>query len=361
MKNSIKTIGILTSGGDAPGLNAAIRAICISAKTNYGAKVIGFKNGYRGLVENDFVKMSDFDMEALRSMGGTILGTSREKPFKATEKNPVTGKMPVDSIKETFKKNKLDVLFCLGGNGTNTTASLLAKEGLPVIGLPKTIDNDIYGTEVTFGFSSAIDVAAEGICQIRTTAKSMNRAMVVEIMGHKVGWLGLYSGAAAGADIILLPEIPYDIKVIAKRIKEIKASGQEYVIIAASEGALSVDEAKLDKKAFKKARAAMTESVGYRIAREIEEATGMETRTSVLGYTQRGAEPNSQDINLSTQLGAAAVEFAAKKEFGVLVAMKDNKIIGFPLSDVEGKVKSIPMDNPILKSQRALGVCFGDQ
>ena len=360
MKTSIKTIGILTAGGDAPGLNAAIRAICISAKENYGAKVIGFKNGYRGLVQNDFVKMSDFDMEALRSMGGTILGTSRDKPFKAVEKDPVTGKMPVESIKETFKKNKLDALICLGGNGTNTTASLLAKEGLPVIGLPKTIDNDIFGTEVTFGFHSAIDVASEGICQIRTTAKSMNRVMVVEIMGHKVGWLGLYAGAAAGADIILLPEIPYDIKVIAKRVKELKAKGQNYVIVAASEGALSVDESKLDKKTFKKNRAAMTESVAYRIAREIEEATGMETRTSVLGYTQRGAEPNPQDIILSTQFGAAAVDFIARKEFGVLVAMKDNKIVGFPLSDVEGKVKPIPMDDPVLASQRALGVCFGD-
>ncbi|MCQ2573003.1 MAG: ATP-dependent 6-phosphofructokinase [Treponema sp.] len=360
MKTSIKTIGILTSGGDAPGLNAAIRAICISAKENYGAKVIGFKNGYRGLVENNFVKMSEFDMEALRSMGGTVLGTSREKPFKATEKNPVTGKMPVDSIKETFKKNKLDALICLGGNGTNSTASLLAKEGLPVIGLPKTIDNDVFGTDVTFGFDSAIELAAEGICQIRTTAKSMNRAMVVEIMGHKVGWLGLYAGAAAGADIILLPEIPYDIKVIAKHVKELRAKGRDYIIIAASEGALSAEEAKLGKKAFKKARASMTESVSYRIAREIEEVTGMETRTSVLGYTQRGVDPNAKDIILSTQFGAAAVEFAARKEFGVLIAMKDNKIVGYPLSEVEGKVKPIPMDDPVLKSQRALGVCFGD-
>ncbi len=360
MKAWFKTIGILTSGGDAPGLNAAIRAICMSAQKNYGAKVIGFKNGYRGLVNNDFVKMSDFDMETLRWSGGTILGTSREKPFKATEKSPVTGKMPVDSIKDTFKKNKLDALICLGGNGTNTTASLLAKEGLPVIGLPKTIDNDIVGTELTFGFHSAIEVAAEGICQIRTTAKSMDRAMVVEIMGHKVGWLGLYAGAAAGADIILLPEIPYDVKSIAKKIKELKAKGQNHVIIAASEGALSVEEAKLEKKAFKKARAAMTQSVSYRIAKEIEEATGMETRTSVIGYTQRGANPNAQDIILSTQFGCAAVDFIARKEFGKLVAMKDGKITGFPLSELESKVKPIPADEPLLTSLRQLGVCFGD-
>ena len=304
---------------------------------------------------------NDFEeMERLLSLSGTILGTSREKPFKATEKDSVTGMMPVDSIKETFKKNKLDALFCLGGNGTNTTAALLAGEGLPVIGLPKTIDNDIFGTEVTFGFHSAIDVAAEAINQIRVTSKSMSRAMVVEIMGHKVGWLGLYAGAAAGADVILLPEIPYDIKSIAKKIKELKSKGQNYFVIAASEGALSVEESKLDKKAFKKARLAMTQSVSYRIAKEIEEATGIETRTSVIGYTQRGAAPNPEDINLATKFGCAAVDFAAKKEFGILVASEDNKIIGYPLSEVAGKVKPIPSDEPLLLAQRKLGVCFGD-
>lgn len=363
MKTSLKSIGILTSGGDAPGLNAAIRAICISADRNFGAKVIGFKNGYRGLVRNDYVKLNPNDLEMMENLlplGGTILGTSREKPFKATEKDSVTGMMPVDSIKETFKKNKLDVLFCLGGNGTNTTASLLSAEGLPVIGLPKTIDNDIFGTELTFGFHSAIDVAAEAINQIRVTSKSMSRAMVVEIMGHKVGWLGLYAGAAAGADVILIPEIPYDIKSIAKRIKELKSKGQTYFVIAASEGALSVAESKMEKKAFKKSRAEMAQSVSYRIAKEIEAATGIETRTSVIGYTQRGAHPNPQDILLATEFGCAAVDFASRGEFGILVAMEDNKIIGYPLSEVASKVKPIPMDEPLLLAQKKLGVCFGD-
>lgn len=187
MKSCLKNIGILTSGGDAPGLNAAIRSICLTAENVYGAKVIGFRNGYKGLVENDTIKMSSLNLDTLLTSGGTCLGTSREKPFKATEKNPKTGMMPVDSIKETFKKNKLDVLFCLGGNGTNTTASLLYNEGLPVIGLAKTIDNDIFGTETTLGFNTAIEVAVKALRENRTTAKSHNRAMVVEIMGHKAG------------------------------------------------------------------------------------------------------------------------------------------------------------------------------
>lgn len=360
MKASIKNIGILTSGGDAPGLNAAIRAICITATEKYGAKVIGFKNGYKGLVQNDFIKMTDLNWDQLLASGGTVLGTSREKPFKATEPDEKTGLMPVDSIKETFKKNKLDCLFCLGGNGTNTTASLLSDAGFPVIGLPKTIDNDIYGTDLTFGFHTAIDVATAGINQIRTTAKSHGRIMVVEVMGHKAGWLALYAGAAAGADAILLPEIPYDINKLSKCLQKKMAAGQNYAVVVAAEGAMDTEEGKLDKKAFKKLRAKATESMGVRIARELEEASGKETRCSVLGYTQRGAEPSAYDIILSSQFGAAAVEFAAQKKFGNLVAWKNGKIDVTPLSEVAGKIKPIPMDDPLLQAERDLGVCFGD-
>lgn len=359
MKTSLKTIGILTSGGDAPGLNAVIRAICISA-SNYGIKVLGFKNGYRGLVQNDYIKMSDVDLTPLLASGGTVLGTSREKPFKATEPDPVTGKMPVDSIRDTFKKDKLDCLFCLGGNGTNTTASLLSDAGFPVIGLPKTIDNDIYGTEMTFGFHTALDVATEGINQIRTTAKSHGRVMVVEIMGHKAGWLALYAGAAAGADVILIPEVPYDIKKVGKAIQKKIEAGQNYAVIACAEGAMDTEEGKLDKKAFKKARAKLTESIAYRVARELEAETGKETRTSVLGYTQRGADPKPYDIVLASQFGQAAVEMAVQKKFGNLVAVIDGKISATPLSEVAGKIKPIPLDNPLLLAERDLGVCFGD-
>ncbi len=357
---SVKTVGILTSGGDAPGLNAAIRALCISGKNKYGMKFIGIRNGYRGLIDGNTFKMDSIDLEPLISLGGTILGTSRVKPFKNPVPDPKTGLLPVDGIRETFKKNKLDALVCLGGNGTNTTASLLFDAGFNVIGLPKTIDNDIVGTDETFGFHTAIDVATEGLEAIRTTARSHSRAMVVEIMGHKVGWLGLYAGIAGHADVILLPEIPYDIKKIAKFLKEKKANGQESFVIACSEGAINLAEAKLSKKEFKKARAEMPQSVAFRVAKEIEEATGIETRTSVLGYLQRGGAPKPYDMILATQIGNAAADFLAKKMFGNLVAIKGGKIAATPLSEVAGKVKEIPMDDDMLKTGRDLGIHFGD-
>ena len=357
---SIKTVGILTSGGDAPGLNAAIRAMCIAGKNKYGMKFIGFRNGYRGLIDGDCFKMDELDIDALYNQGGTVLGTSRVKPFKNPVPDPKTGLLPVEGIKQTFKKYKLDALVCLGGNGTNTTASLLFEEGFNVIGMPKTIDKDIVGSDETFGFATAVDVATEGIEAIRTTARSHSRAMVVEIMGHKVGWLGLYSGVAANADVILLPEIPYDIKKIAKYLKQKKADGQNYFIIACSEGALNLEESKLSKKEFKKARAEMCQSIGYRVAKEIEAETGIETRTSVLGYTQRGGSPSASDILLATKLGAAAADFMANKNFGKLVAIQDGKIVGVPLESVAGKAKSIPTDDTLLQTARDLGICFGD-
>lgn len=361
MKTSaVKTVGILTSGGDAPGLNAAIRALCVAGKNKYGMKFIGIRNGYRGLIDNDTFKMDSLDLDSLVKAGGTCLGTSRVKPFKNPVPDPKTGLLPVEGIKETFKKNKLDALVCLGGNGTNTTAFLLYDAGFNVIGLPKTIDNDIVGTDESFGFQTAIQVAAEGIEAIRTTARSHHRVMVVEIMGHKVGWLGLYSGLAANADAILLPEIPYDIKKLGKYIKARKDAGHDYSIIACSEGALNTEEAKLSKKEFKKAREAMTQSIGFRVAKELEAETGIETRTSVLGYLQRGGDPKPYDVVLATRVGAAAADFLANKDFGKLVALKGGQIVGTPLCNVAGVVKPIPADSSVLQTARDLGICFGD-
>ena len=357
---SVKTVGILTSGGDAPGLNAAIRALCLAGKNKYGMKFVGIRNGYRGLIDNDTFKMDKIDFGRLAKEGGTCLGTSRVKPFKNPVPDPKTGLLPVEGIKETFKKNKLDALVCLGGNGTNTTASLLADAGFNVIGLPKTIDNDIVGTDESFGFQTAIQVATEGIEAIRTTARSHHRVMVVEIMGHKVGWLGLYAGLAANADAILLPEIPYDIKKLGKDIKAKVQGGQDYAIIACSEGAINLEEAKLGKKEFKKARESMTQSVGFRVAKELEAETGIETRTSVLGYIQRGGNPKPYDIILATTIGAAAADFLADKQFGKLVAMKGGKVVGVPLTTVAGVVKPIPADDPVLQTARDLGISFGD-
>lgn len=357
---SVKTIGILTSGGDAPGLNAAIRALCISGKQNYNMNFIGIRNGYKGLIENDTFKLDNLDFSKLISEGGTFLGTSRVKPFKNPVPNPKTGLLPVEAISETFKKNKLDALVCLGGNGTNTTASLLSEAGFNVIGLPKTIDNDIVGTDETFGFRTAIDIATNGIDAIRTTAKSHSRVMVVEIMGHKVGWLGLYSGIASAADVILLPEIPYDINKIGEFIKNRQKAGYNYSIIACSEGAKNIEEGKMTKKEFKKAREHMSQSIGFRVAKELEAITGIETRTSVLGYIQRGGSPSPYDKVLATQIGTAAADFLANKDFGKLVAMNGGKIESVPLSTVASGVKSIPMDDPMLLTARKLGICLGD-
>ncbi|MCR4901210.1 MAG: ATP-dependent 6-phosphofructokinase [Treponema sp.] len=356
---AVKTVGILTSGGDAPGLNAAIRALCVAGKNKYGMKFIGIRNGYRGLIDNDTFKMDKLDFDSLVNAGGTCLGTSRVKPFKNPVPDPKTGLLPVEGIKETLKKNKLDALVCLGGNGTNTTASLLYEAGFNVIGLPKTIDNDIVGTEESFGFQTAIQVATEGIEAIRTTARSHHRVMVVEIMGHKVGWLGLYAGVAANADAILLPEIPYDIKKLGKNIKA-KVENQGYAIIACSEGAINLEEAKLGKKDFKKARESMPQSVGFRVAKELEAEIGIETRTSVLGYLQRGGQPKPYDIVLATTIGAAAADFLAEGEFGKLVAINGGRITGVPLSTVAGVVKAIPEDDPVLQTARDMGICFGD-
>ena len=359
-ETTVKTIGILTSGGDAPGLNAAIRALCLTGKNKYNMKFVGFHNGYQGLIDNDTIKVDSETVQNLYNQGGTFLGTSRVKPFKNPVPDPKTGLLPVEAIKETFKKNKLDALVCLGGNGTNSTASFLYDAGFNVIGLPKTIDNDILGTDETFGFQSAIEVATTGLESIRTTARSHSRIMVVEIMGHKVGWLALYSGIAANADVILLPEIPYNIKKLSASIKKKLANDQNYLIVACSEGALNEDEAKLSKKEYKKAREAMTQSVAYRVAKEIEAETGYETRTSVLGYTQRGGNPNPYDILLATKIGNAAADYLAQKKFGNLIAIKDGKIATTPLSALAGQIKPISKDEPMVQTARDLGICFGD-
>ncbi|MCQ2576263.1 MAG: 6-phosphofructokinase [Treponema sp.] len=361
MKTSpTKIVGILTSGGDAPGLNAAIRALCIAGSNKYGMKFIGVRNGYQGLIDNDTFKMDELNLDELISKGGTVLGTSRVKPFKNPEKNPKTGLYPVEAIKETFKKNKFDALVCLGGNGTNSTAFQLSDAGFNVIGLPKTIDNDLYGTEDTFGFHTAIDVATKGLEVMKTTARSHGRIMVVEIMGHKVGWLGLYAGIAGNADIILVPEIPYNIKKMGEFIAKRRAEGQTSFVVACSEGAMNEKEATLGKKEFKKARAALPQSIAYRVAAELEAETGMEARASVIGYLQRGGDPSPYDILLGTRLGNAAADFLYNKDFGKLVAVKGGEVAGVPLEEVAFKIKSITTDNEMVKAARALGINFGD-
>ena len=361
-KSVTKTFGILTSGGDCPGLNAAIRGVCRAAHDRYNMTVIGIANGYRGLIDGDARLLKPEDFSGILTRGGTILGTSREKPFKERDKetDAEVGEDKVQVIKENYRKLNLDCLVVLGGNGTNTTGYLLAKEGLNVVGLPKTIDNDIVGTDMTFGFHSAVSIATEAIDRLHSTAHSHNRVMVIELMGHKAGWLALYSGVAGGGDIILLPEIPYDVDVISRHLLKRARDGKSFSIIVVAEGALSTTEAKMDKKERKKYREkTATPSIGYRVAREIENETGMETRVTVLGYLQRGGIPSAWDRVLATGFGTAAAELLAKGEYGKMVAIKGSEVSAVDLSEPAGRVKSVPVDHYMLDTARSVGTCLG--
>ena len=359
-KTVTRTFGILTSGGDAPGLNAAIRGVARTAIDVYGMEVIGFEHGYRGLIEDRSRILQPAEFSGILAQGGTILGTSREKPFK--EKNWCNGNngpCAVEIIKENYHKHNLDCLVVLGGNGTNTTGYLLSQEGLNVIGLPKTIDNDIVETDITFGFHTALSVATDGIDRLHSTASSHNRVMVIEVMGHKAGWLALYSGVAGGGDIVLIPEIPYSIDSICRHLEARARAGKTFSIVVVAEGALSVEEAKMEKKAFKKSREQMSTSIGYRVAQEIESATKIEARVTVLGYLQRGGTPVAFDRVLASQFGTAAADMLAEGDYGKMVALRDNKVIGVPLEKIANRIKTVPIDHRMLETARDVGTCLG--
>lgn len=365
-KSKGKICGILTSGGDAPGLNAAIRGVCRTAMDVHGMKIIGFENGYRGLVENRCRELKASELSGILTLGGTFLGTSREKPFKDknwckdSHSNSSSTPCAVEMIIHNYKKNKLDCLVTLGGNGTNTTASLLANEGLNVIGLPKTIDNDIVGTDITIGFHTALTVATDSIDRLHSTASSHNRVMVIEVMGHKAGWLGLYSGVAGGGDVVLLPEIPYNIEKIATHLENRARNGKSFSIIVVAEGALSLEESFLERKAFKKSREQMVGSIGYRVAKEIEQTTGIDSRVTVLGYLQRGGTPVAFDRVLASQFGTAVANMIAIGDYGKMISMQDNVLVGVSLSDVASKIKTVPLDHRMLNTARDLGMNLGE-
>ncbi|MDR1908540.1 MAG: 6-phosphofructokinase [Spirochaetaceae bacterium] len=359
MKSSAtKIFGILTAGGDCPGLNAAIRGVCRPAYDRYGMTIVGIANGYRGLIDEDARILRPEDFSGILTRGGTILGASREKPFKRTAGDDEVSGDKVKAIKDNYRKLGLDCLVVLGGNGTNTTAYLLAQEGLNVVGLPKTIDNDIVGTDRTFGFHSALAIATEAIDRLHSTAESHKRVMVIEIMGHKVGWLALYAGVAGGGDVILLPEIPYDIKAIARHLNERAESGRTFSIVVVAEGAVSTEEEKMDKKERKKYRDQFP-SVGYRVAREIEGETGLETRCTVLGYVQRGGIPSASDRVLATSLGTAAADLLARGEYGRMAALQGSEITSVDLGVPAGKIKPVPRDHYMIDTAVAVGTCMG--
>ena len=355
-----RRIGILTSGGDCPGLNAAIRGVARAAYEMFDAEIIGIQNGYAGLIDDEWQEMKKSDFSGILTLGGTILGTSR-RPFRNMRVVEDDGVDKVAAMKKTYKNLKLDCLVTLGGNGTHKTANLLSEEGLNVIGLPKTIDNDIFGTDFTFGFHTAVDIATEVIDRIHTTATSHGRCMVIEIMGNKAGWLTLYSGVAGGADVILLPEIPYDIKEVAKTVEARAKSKKAFSIIAVAEGAMSKEEAKMKKKEREAYRATLPyDCISKRIAAQLQEMVGVEARHVVPGHIQRGGSPSAYDRVLSTQFGVHAAQLIRDEVYGVTVALKGNQITHNKLSDIAGVPKPVEKDNPVVATARDMGICLGD-
>jgi len=371
-----KNIGILTSGGDCPGLNAAIRGIGKAAQGAFGMHVEGFRDGFRGLMENRTIVLDREALSGILTVGGTILGTSRDKPYRML----IGGKeMDVtDAIIANYEKHHLDVLVCLGGGGTQKNALYLKEKGLNVITLPKTIDNDVAMTDVTFGFDTALEIATEAIDRLHSTAHSHHRIVVVEIMGHRAGWLTLAAGIAGGADVILIPEIPYEVEKVAKAIRDRSRSGRQFSIVAVAEGATSKQEAAAyevaelkrqkakTKEERKKAKAALAdwearhEGNTLRLARELEVLTRLESRVTILGYVQRGGAPSAVDRLLATRLGTACAELIHEEQFGVMVAARGDSTEAVPLEKVAGKRRTVPRDHPWIQSARLVGTALGD-
>ena len=358
-----RRIGILTSGGDCPGLNATIRGVAKACYERFGednVDIVGISNGYYGLINNLCKDMSPSSFSGILTQGGTIFGTKRQ-PFKMMQ---VIGEDNIDKVKnmkETYKKQKLDCLLTLGGNGTHKTSKLLADEGLNIIGLPKTIDNDIYGTDVTFGFHTAVDIATDVLDRLHTTAASHSRVLLCEIMGNKAGWLTLNAGIAGGADVIIIPEIPYDIDKVCDAVMARSASGKTFSIVAVAEGAFDVNEAQLKKKerAKKRSEAGILTATG-RIAAQIQSNTGLEARVCVPGHMLRGGAPSAYDRVLSTQFGVHAAYLIAKERYGRTVAKIGNKITSNKLEDIAGKTKFVDTENHLVIAARDIGVSFGD-
>ncbi|MDD4879188.1 MAG: ATP-dependent 6-phosphofructokinase [Candidatus Omnitrophica bacterium] len=361
-----KRIAILTGGGDCPGLNAVIRAVAKKAMGE-GCEVAGFEDGYEGLVRNKVKKLENHDVSGILTLGGTILGTSNvANPYHyAIESKDckVTFKDYHRRAVNNFKKLKADALVAIGGDGTLSIAHRLYEDGIPVIGVPKTIDNDILGTDITFGFDTAVWVATEGIDRIHTTAQSHHRAMIIEVMGRTAGWIALHAGVAGGGDIILIPEIPYDINVVVKKIKERHGKGKRFSIIVISEGAKpkggDVVVKRIVKKSFESARLG---GISFVLGSQIEKlACGIETRAVIMGHLQRGGSPTPFDRVLATQLGTRAVDFINEGAFGHMVAVRNNEFVKVSLRDVAKGKRLVPKNHPLVESARSVGTCFGDR
>lgn len=376
MIQAARRVGILTAGGDSPGLNAAIRGFGKAAIGHHGMELIGFRDGVRGLAEDRWIPLDSKALSGILTIGGTILGTSRDKVHKMRTEDGVVDMIP--TIVENYEREKLDALVCIGGGGTAKNANRLARAGLNVIHLPKTIDNDIAHTDTSFGFSTALGIATEAVDRLHSTAHSHHRIIVVEIMGHRAGWLALGAGIAGGADIILLPEIPYSIDSVVASIERRAAHGHKFSVVAIAEGArnlqdsadLAAAEALVKGAATPEARAAAKKhraSVlashrgnAFRLAEALEAATGLESRVTILGYVQRGGTPDAQDRLLGTLLGGAGADLVAAGEFGVTVAAQGQAAVPVPLSEVAGNLKTVPLDHAWIEAARHVGTCMGD-
>lgn len=333
-------IGILTAGGDCPGINATIRGVCKTAINHYGYEVVGIHSGFLGLLNKDTEELNDKTLSGLLNLGGTMLGTSREKPFKK-DIDSIVDKPAL--IINNMKELRLDCLVCIGGNGTQKTAAKFAAMGMNIVSIPKTIDNDIWGTDFSFGFDSAVSIATDAIDRLHSTASSHKRVMVIEVMGHKAGWIALHSGMAGGGDVILIPELPYNINNVCETILKRLKRGKPYSIVVVAEG-IKVEG---DKRAAE-----------Y-IAKQIELGTEIETRVTVLGYIQRGGSPTPFDRNLSTRMGGHATQMIANLEFGQMVALRGNEISSIPLNEVAGKLKLVTKDNDLVVEGKRMGISFG--
>ncbi len=358
----IKTIGILTSGGDCPGLNAAIRGVA-KAAMQQGTKVTGIQDGFRGLVENRMMQLHDADVSGILTHGGTFLGSSRDKPHKMKMGDTVMDL--TDVAVENAKRNHIDCLVCLGGNGTQKNAMRLHEAGLDVMTLPKTIDNDVACTDTTFGFDSSMAIATEAIDRLHTTASSHHRAIVCEIMGHKAGWLALGAGIAGGADVILIPEIPYNLDYVVAHLLDRRRHRKRFSIIAAAEGAVPLEKSQEDghrkKKGNETSCGFTTEPASHRMAREINEATGIDIRCTSLGHVQRGGPPTSTDRLLCTRLGTKAGELLAEGICNVMVGVQGDQCVAVSLNEVAGKTKIVPKNHPWLRTATLVDTCVGDQ
>ncbi len=359
----VKKIAVLTGGGDCPGLNAVIRAVVRTA-VHQGLEVVGIRDGFKGAVEGDFLPLGLKEVSGILPRGGTILGTSnRDNPFAYWL--DINGQSVQEDRSDQVLRNLddigVEVLVVIGGDGSLNIALELSRKGLKVVGVPKTIDNDLMATDFTFGFQSAVETAQEALDKLHTTAESHHRVMILEVMGRYAGWIALYSGIAGGADVILIPEIPYDIEKVAQAVNVRKERGKKFSIIVVAEGAKPLG----GKMVVERTIAGRTDpiklgGIGSKVAADLEGLIGLETRVTVLGHIQRGGSPNTYDRVLATRYGVAAFDAVMQQEFGKMVALQGSQIVTVPLIDAVNQLKKIPLDDQVLQMARKLGLEFGD-